>query len=406
MRKNRDWPDLPTTAISSICIHRLRIPMKNRVEHAASARQVADPIVVAVELQNGIVGYGETLPRSYVTGEDHASVERAIREVFMPLLVSCRPGSFSEALEVIEALPMEDSAGRRIPAARAGVELGLLDVYSRHFGRPIGVDVINWLESSDLGPPGCIDRVRCTGVIATANPRRAIKSVRKMRCYGLREFKLKVGTENQEELVTAVGEVLGDSIRTGRCSLRLDANGVWSLHEAIEKLSRWSQFGVRHIEQPLAKGDEENLPDLKAHAQWEIIHDESLVTTEDARRLLELSVADCFNIRISKCGGFLPSLKLVNFCRRNRIEYLLGCMVGQTSLLSAVERCFLQCVPGVRFVESNYGSFLLAGDVAKPRLRFGYGGKLKPITGPGWGVRVDEQQLAKFCDGQPTRLRL
>ena len=192
----------------------------------------------------------------------------------------------------------------------------------------------------------------------------------------------------------------------GRATLRLDANGAWSLHSAIESLSRWAEQGISYVEQPLAEGDEQNLPDLKAHTPWRVIHDESLVTIEDARRLHQLGVADMFNIRISKCGGFIPALKLVQFCRQNQIEYTLGCMVGQTSILSAVERRFLECVPGVRFVESNYGGFLLRDDVARPRLRFGYGGRLKPITGPGWGVAVDENQLAKFCDDRPIRLRL
>ncbi len=188
--------------------------------------------------------------------------------------------------------------------------------------------------------------------------------------------------------------------------LRVDANGAWSLHEAIEKLSRWSDLGLQYIEQPLARGDEQNLQDLKAHVEWRIIHDESLITLEDAQRLLDLGVADSLNIRLSKCGGFIPALKLARFCTRNRVQFMLGCMVGQTSILSAAERCFLQCVRGVRFVESNFGSFLLAADIARPKLRFGYGGKLKPLTGFGWGVTVREDQIAKLREREPTHLRL
>ena len=397
---------MPTTAIASISIYHLRIPLKRRVEHAASARTEADPVVVAIELQNGTIGYGETLPRLYVTGEDHDSVDQAIEHVFMPILLSGGPESFAEALAVIETLPMQDDVGKPIPAARAAVELALLDVYSRQFGRPISTDVINWLEMPELGPPGCIGRVRCTGVIATHDPQRAVASVRRMRCFGLRDFKLKVGFGEDDELVRRIAATLARSVKRGRCSLRLDANGAWSLDQAVERLARWSDLGVSHIEQPLAKGDEQNLPDLQAHSNWKIIHDESLVTLEDARRLIDLGVADCFNIRISKCGGFIPALKLVQFCRQNKIGVVLGCMVGQTSILSAVERHVLSSVPEVRFVESNFGSFLLAGDIARPRLRFGYGGKLKPLNGPGWGTTVSEGELRNYAARAPVRLRL
>ena len=201
------------TAIASIGVHHLQIPLKHRVEHAASVRTAADPVVVRIELQNGTTGYGESLPRPYVTGEDHDSVDTAVRDVFAPLLMTCRPESFSEALAVIESLPMADDTGRRIPAARAIIELALLDVYSRCFERHIGIDVVNWLELTDFGPPGCLDRVRCSGVVATKDPQRAVSTVRKMRCYGLRNFKLKVGSEGQDDLLGAVSDVLGPAIR-------------------------------------------------------------------------------------------------------------------------------------------------------------------------------------------------
>jgi len=397
---------LTGTAIASISVYHLQIPLKHRVEHAASVRTAADPVVVRIELQNGDLGYGESLPRPYVTGEDHDSVDTAVRDVFVPLLMDCRPQSFSEALVVIESLPLADDAGRQIPTARATVELALLDVYSRCFERPIGLDVVNWLEVPEFGPPGCINHVRCSGVIATKDPQQAVSTLRKMRCYGLRNFKLKVGSEGQDDLLTAVTDMLGPAILKGRASLRLDANGAWSLDDAIEHLSRWSDLNISHIEQPLARGDEQNLPNLKAHTQWQIIHDESLATLKDAQRLFDLGVADCFNIRMGKCGGFIPSLKLVRFCRQNHIDYMLGCLVGQTSILSAVERCFLSCVPGAAFVESNFGSFLLADDIARPKLRFRYGGKLKPLTGFGWSITVDEDKLAEFCEEDPLRLNL
>ncbi len=56
------------TAIASIGVHHLQIPLKHRVEHAASVRTTADPAIVRIELQNGDVGYCESLPRPYVTG--------------------------------------------------------------------------------------------------------------------------------------------------------------------------------------------------------------------------------------------------------------------------------------------------------------------------------------------------
>lgn len=55
--------------IQCVRLYPLAIPLRRKFSHAAAERHTADPLVAAVELANGIVGYGETLPRPYVTGD-------------------------------------------------------------------------------------------------------------------------------------------------------------------------------------------------------------------------------------------------------------------------------------------------------------------------------------------------
>ena len=71
-------------------------------------------------------------------------------------------------------------------------------------------------------------------------------------------------------------------------------------------------------------------------------------------------------------------------------------MVGETSILSAAGRRFLECVPGVTFAEGSYGWRLLRGDVVRKPVRFGYGGRPKPLPGLGWGVEVDPNLLRHY----------
>ncbi len=396
---------MSTAILTNVVVHRLRIPLKGTVEHAAQSRKAADPIVVEVESRGGTYGYGETLPRVYVSGEDHNTVEHVIEEHYLPRLAEMNPGSFAEALELIEDLPERQPDGTVCSAARAAIELALLDVYSRIYNRPIARDVLNWIGLPVLDS-GQLPKARCSGVLATTDLTRLRKQVRTMRCYGLRDFKLKVGVPEENDLVRAAAEALGSGLHTGRSSLRLDANGGWSLEQAIAALMTWHDLGLACVEQPLAKGDESLLQDLKAASGWQLMHDESLVTMDDAERLVDLGVADYFNIRVSKCGGFMPALKLIAFCRKHHIRYAVGCMVGQTSLLSAVERHLLDCAVGVRFVEGNFGSFLLTDDIVKRQLRFGYAGKLKLPAGPGWGIAVDRCAVERLSEGGIRRFKL
>ena len=364
--------------------------MRRRVDHATSQRRLAEPLVFAVELNSHVIGYGETLPRPYVTGETVASVSEAIAAVYAPILLQLHPKSFPHALEGIDALPWSDALGTPTPAARAAVELALLDAYARHFHRPIS-DAVGWMGLNEFGPDGSLRSVRHSGVLATARLDRLKRDLRLMWWYGLRDFKLKVGDPGDDERLRWASRYLT------RASLRVDVNGAWTLDDAIRRMNDWRDVKLAAIEQPLARGDDPSLPELKRHLNAPLMHDESLVTMDDAQRLLEMGVADAFNIRISKCGGLMPSLRLAHVARKHGVLIQLGCMVGETSLLTAAGRRFLELVPGVRFAEGSFGGLLLTADVVTRSTRFGYAGKVRALPGCGWGVDVDRSKLTEFA---------
>jgi hypothetical protein len=77
-------------------------------------------------------------------------------------------------------------------------------------------------------------------------------------------------------------------------------------------------------------------------------------------------------------------------------------MVGETSILSAAGRRFLEIVPGVIFAEGWFGSFLLRADVTRRPLRFGYGGRGRELPAAGLGVEVDPDRLAALALAKPA----
>lgn len=394
--------------IGPLPISRLRIwspsiPMKQKFRHAAAERSTSDPIILEVELAGGLKGYGETHPRTYVTGESHDDILATIRDVFVPILVGARPQNFGEAIELAASLPVRDTTGRVITATRAAVELALLDAYSKAFDRSIE-SIAGWVSETALGPPGSRDTVRFSGVISGGDAGRSRSSLLKMWLYGLRDFKLKVGDDEDEERMGACLRALGRGLRRGRTTLRLDANGAWKLNEAIRRLQEWESLPITSIEQPLEKADIESWAALARQTNMPLMADESLVTMEDAQLLIARGAASWFNIRISKNGGLIPSLRLAVLAKENHVDVQMGCMVGETSILSAAGRWFLQLVPDVVFAEGSFGRFLLRDDVTSKPLRFGYGGRWRTMTGPGLGVRVDESKLHGLCRLPPVML--
>jgi muconate cycloisomerase len=215
-----------------------------------------------------------------------------------------------------------------------------------------------------------------------------------MAALQLGSVKLKVGQSLAEdvEVLTVARSTLGEA-----CSLRVDANCAWTADEALERLAAFAPFRLDGLEQPLAAADVDGMAWLTARSAVPIIADESLVSLNDAERLVATRACHLFNIRISKCGGLLQSLRIADLGARAGIGCMLGAQVGETALLSAAGRHFGTRVLDVRHFEGSFGTLLLEQDVAEDALTFGRGGEAFAIEGPGLGVEVDEQRLRAFA---------
>jgi len=394
------------TQVVAIEIWPLAIPLRRPFEHAACRRSVAEPLVVQVELANGVVGFGEALPRPYVTGETAATVEAAIKSVLLDALVPARPKSMAEALEIAESLPWHDQDGQPCNAARAAVELALLDAYGKAFGRSVG-QMAGWFGTPGFGPPGSLRKVTAAGVLGMADPSKLRRSVRLMRCYGLRDFKLKVGGDDpavDSARLDAVLQVLGRALKDGRATLRIDANGAWEPEVAAKVLSGWKDLPIAAVEQPCPPGTEPQWQQIASACGLPLFADESLTDMADARYLAQLSFISGFNIRISKNGGLTAAVRLAEVAKQAGLQVLAGCMVGETGILSAAFLHFLSIVDNATYAEGCYGRWLLRSDVCRRRVRFGFGGRLPAPAGPGLGISVDPDRLRRFCSGRPIRV--
>jgi len=392
----------PPLHIRQVRIHRLAIPMRIRFEHALAAREVADPLIVELNAAAPfahLVGYGETLARPYVTGETPASVIDDILNHFFPLLAKFQPTSFVEALEAIETLPTQ-LEGRIVTAARATVELALLDLACQAFRRR-PADVAGWLGLPGFGPPGCLATARYSGIAVGSQPSKLKTTLRLQRLFGLRDFKLKVAVDGWQDKLAVTHSILAKPLATGTATLRVDVNGGWSLAEITEALPILEEHSVSAIEQPLPESEDPDLAYLAERTRCDIAVDESLITTDDAQRLIDGRGVRIFNIRIAKNGGLLPSLQIARLALAAGLDVQLGCMVGETSILTAAGLAFLEACPRARFVEGGYTRFLLRRDVSRRTIGFGFRGRARARSGFGLGVTIDTTRLLDLASESP-----
>jgi len=347
-------------------IYRTAIPMR-RFEHAAASRRCAEAVVVRMEFADGRTGWGETLPRDYVTGETLDGVVRDLQEAIW------------QAMQNGEGIPLRAADGRCIAAAACAADLARYDAPARET------------------PPGGI-AVRVSGVLGSSDPARTAKKLRHMRWFGLRDFKLKLGFDagTDRRNLEVVARRLSGGVKRGKVTLRVDVNGAWSIEEVPRRIDELRQYGVCVVEQPVYCPAGE-LAELAARCSLPLMADESLIDRSDAEALVTARAKVWWNIRISKNGGLSAAADLAALAAENGIPFVVGCMVGETSVLSAAQRRLLQgAASAARFVEGNYGRFLLAADLTDKSLRFGYGGRIRPIRSGGLGVRVNAEKLSRY----------
>ena len=124
--------------------------------------------------------------------------------------------------------------------------------------------------------------------------------------------------------------------------------------------------------------------------------DESLCGYPDAVAALKETTADMFNVRLSKCGGILPALRIIGLAQRSGLGLQLGCHPGETAMLSAAGRHVASRVAGLSWVEGSYDRHILKANVTREDITFGYGGWAPPLGGPGSDIQVDPRALERM----------
>jgi len=142
----------------------------------------------------------------------------------------------------------------------------------------------------------------------------------------VRVFKVKLGNPDgiaaDQRMIMAVRE------EAPIPELYVDANGGWSLSDA-ELMCTWlADLGVKYVEQPLPRGQEKNLAELKMRSPLPIFVDESCFTSFDIPQLA--NCVDGVNIKLMKSGGLTEAMRMVHTARAHGLQVMFGCYSDST----------------------------------------------------------------------------
>jgi L-alanine-DL-glutamate epimerase-like enolase superfamily enzyme len=377
------------------------IPFRFAFKHSLAERRQAKNLVVALHTEVGTVGYGEVIPRRYLTGETIASAWEDISRRFWPAVRDLKLSVDQSPWPALKPLFAWASQQRR-SGAYAGLDLAVWDAWARAVRRP---------GYSLFGQPRPRP-VPLTGPLGATSLRTLWRTANLMKFLGFQEYKLKVGNGQDLAAVELLRRIIGP-----RCDLRVDANAGWQADQAIAMMRQLHQFGVSSVEQPVPAGDVQELALVQREGGLPVVADESLCTLEDAELLLEQRAADIWNLRLAKIGGFTGFLALLQAAgyplppglngrsttpgrpQEKRPVYRpqihLGVLVGETSLISAAARACLGLCPYIH-VEYGYPRVLLKLDPFQGDPG-GYSGTARPLNGScGLGVTPRAQLLERL----------
>ena len=164
-------------------------------------------------------------------------------------------------------------------------------------------------------------------------------------------YKIKLGTKHDVEIVSELRKIT-DAI------FRIDANCAWTVDETLHNAIKLKALGVEFIEQPLKANDWEGMKQLKAKCVLPLIADESCQRLEDVEKCAEGFHG--INIKLMKCGGLTPALKMIKKARELDLKVMAGCMAESTVGISNLA----QIVSLLDYIDAD-GAMLLKNDTAK-----------------------------------------
>jgi muconate cycloisomerase len=383
------------TRVSRFDLFAVDLPFRSPFRHAAAVRATSGSLFLRVVLDDGVDGWGESLPRPYVSGENRETAFALLRDVILPALIGREFSSLAEVvafLDVCDGKAPSEVVPSDVPQSSAWccVDLALLDAIGRSTNEAVVLDG----AARALGRP---ERVRFSGVASSGTGARQVVSLLKLRAFGFRHVKVKVDADGTLRSVRTARRILGR-----RTDIRVDANMAWNLDEASRTIAALRALGVGSVEQPIAPEDLDGLARLVRQTGVVIMADEGLTDRGSLQTLIARRACSGANIRISKCGGLVASHARCLESLDAGLTLQIGCQVGESSLLSAAQVNLLTALehrdPGVRFAEGCFGRHLLRGDPVRPLVQFGFGGRPPPRpAGPGLGVTVDTGPLERFA---------
>lgn len=302
--------------ITEIEIYAIHLPLHEPFVISYASYDYMPSIIVKITTDTGIVGYGEGVADEHVTGESWEGAFAILKNTLAPKLIGENPVNMERIHEVM------DSEIYAAPTAKAAIDIACYDVAGKALGVPV----------YDLLGGRYHEKFPITHVLSIASPEAMADEAEQRVAAGYRSMKMKVGTQVADDVkrIEAVRARVGKDI-----AIRVDVNQGWkNSANTLQGLRKLEHCELDWLEQPVKADDIDGMVEVKSKSSVPLMIDEGLRGVREMREIIAKRAADKVNIKLMKCGGIYPAMKLAHMAEMAGIECQIGSMV-ESSIGSA-----------------------------------------------------------------------
>ncbi len=285
-----------------------RLSLTNPLQTSYGAVREREILSVSLTDADGISGYGEAAPLEPYDGIEIARVKRAL-ETYAPVLEESEGKNGAQLIDACRAV--DD-----LPAAFAAIDMALWDRAGRRAGRPV----------AELLTDSPSPAVPVNATLWTLDRAGAASEAAAAVDAGFRCLKVKVGVGDDAGRVAAVRAAAGPEV-----DLRLDANGAWSVEQAVRAIELLSPAGLELVEEPTH--GLEAVREVRERVAVRVAIDE----TAAEHGALGAGVADAVCLKVSRCGGISGLIAAATLVRASGAEvYVASTLDGPLGVAAAL----------------------------------------------------------------------
>jgi o-succinylbenzoate synthase len=350
------------------------LPMLKPVIMAGEEVRRADNVLVRIETDTGVTGWGEAASAPVMTGETLESIVSAIH-----YLNSALRGR--DAADIAGALIAMDGRMYGNHSAKAAVEIALHDLVGRAGGKPV---------HALLGEKKRT-RISLLGVIGGGDYDGDLRDAEKKKTAGFTAFKIKVGVgspDSDAARTRDICKVLGSGML-----ISADANQGFSTEEALAYVRAVKGSGLDFFEQPVEASDLAGMASVAAATDIAIGADEGIHSLDDIKRHHEHKAARGVSLKAIKLGGIRAVTEAGRLCERLGMSVNISCKTGESSVACAAALHVASVIPdiawGLTLTHTGLAEDVTARPVPTAK------GHVDSLDRPGLGIDVDEDRVRR-----------